>query len=62
MKIALKCAKCGSDKFEVPSRPSNSSKVTCGKCGAVETYGKLMKAVGDQASKELQRQLGKLLK
>ena len=34
MKVTLKCAKCGSDKFEVPARPNNNSKVTCGKCGA----------------------------
>ncbi|AGN83346.1 MULTISPECIES: ECs_2282 family putative zinc-binding protein [Pseudomonas] len=62
MKVTLKCAKCGSDKFEVPARPNDNSKVTCGKCGAVETYGKLMKAVGDKVTKDLQRQLGKLFK
>ncbi|WP_413247405.1 MULTISPECIES: ECs_2282 family putative zinc-binding protein [Pseudomonas] len=62
MNVTLKCAKCGSDKFDIPSRPNNNSKITCGKCGAVETYGKLVKAVGDKVTKDLQRQLGKLFK
>lgn len=62
MKVNLKCAKCRSEKFEVPARPNDNSKITCGKCGAVETYGKIMKTVSDQVAKDLQRQLGKMFK
>lgn len=62
MKVSLKCKKCGSDQFEIPDRPTDSSKITCGKCGAVETYGKIMKQVGDQAAEAMKKQLGKLFK
>ncbi|WP_435406100.1 ECs_2282 family putative zinc-binding protein [Pseudomonas siliginis] len=62
MKVSVKCKKCGSDKFEIPARPTNSSKITCGKCGAVETYGNVMKAVGDKVTEDLKRQLGKMFK
>lgn len=31
MTVNLKCAKCGSDKFEVQARPNDKSKITCGK-------------------------------
>jgi len=62
MQVNVKCKKCGSDKFEIPSRPTNSTKITCGKCGAVETYGNIMKAVSDQVEKDLKRKLGNMLK
>ncbi|MGP0125299.1 ECs_2282 family putative zinc-binding protein [Pseudomonas bubulae] len=62
MKVSIKCKKCGSDQFEIPARPNDSSKVTCGKCGAVETYGKIIKAVGDKVTEDLKRKLGKMFK
>ena len=62
MKVTLKCKKCGSDQFEAPVRPNDNSKVTCRKCGAVETYGNIIKAVGDQAVKDIKRKLGKIFK
>lgn len=62
MKVSVKCKKCGSDQFEIPARPTNSSKITCGKCGAVETYGNVMQAVGDKVTEDLKRKLGKMFK
>ncbi|MDF9893447.1 ECs_2282 family putative zinc-binding protein [Pseudomonas donghuensis] len=62
MKVNVKCKSCGSDKFQIPPRPNNNSKVTCGKCGAVETYGNIMKAVGDKVTEDLKREFGKLFK
>ncbi|TDV53454.1 hypothetical protein EDF87_101542 [Pseudomonas helmanticensis] len=62
MKVSLKCKKCGSEKFEIPNQPTDCSKITCGKCGAVETYGKIIKQVGDQAAEAMKKQLEKLFK
>ncbi len=62
MKISIKCGKCGNDKFEMPPRPNNASKVTCSKCGAVETYGKVVKRLEDKAVEDVKRKLGKIFK
>ncbi|WP_416350674.1 ECs_2282 family putative zinc-binding protein [Pseudomonas sp. AA4] len=62
MQVKLKCKKCGSDQLEAPPRPNDSSKITCRKCGAVETYGKVIKAVGDKAVEDIKREFGKLFK
>ncbi|MGE8120802.1 ECs_2282 family putative zinc-binding protein [Pseudomonas fulva] len=62
MQVNIECKKCGSDKFEIPARPTNSSKTTCDKCGAVETYGSIMKAATDKIAKDLKRKLGKMFK
>ncbi|MBA1429085.1 ECs_2282 family putative zinc-binding protein [Pseudomonas orientalis] len=62
MKVSVKCKKCGSDQFEIPARPTNASRITCGKCGAVETYGNVMKAVGEKVAEDLKRKLGKMFK
>jgi len=62
MKITIKCSKCSNDKFEMPTRPNNASKVTCSKCGHVETYGKLVKRLEDKAVEDVKRKLGKIFK
>jgi predicted nucleic-acid-binding Zn-ribbon protein len=62
MKVSVKCKKCGSDQFDIPARPTDNSKITCGKCGTVETYGKIMEAVGDKVAEDLKRKLGKMFK
>lgn len=62
MQVNVKCKKCGSEKFEMPARPTNSSKITCGKCGAVETYGNIVKAATDKVAEDLKRKLGKMFK
>jgi len=62
MKANIKCKKCGGEQFEAPTRPNNSTKVTCSKCGAVDTYGNVVKAFNDQVVKDLKGKLGKLFK
>lgn len=62
MKISIKCGKCGNDKFEMPARPSNTTKVTCSKCGAVDTYGGMLKRIEDKVVKHIKRKLGDLPK
>ncbi|MCY1311517.1 hypothetical protein D9M71_811030 [compost metagenome] len=60
--IALKCANCGSKKFDVPRHPKSDSVVTCSGCGAKGLYGKLMGDGVAQAKKAIERELGKLFK
>ncbi|WP_416340006.1 ECs_2282 family putative zinc-binding protein [Pseudomonas sp. BIC9C] len=46
----------------MPARPNNASKVTCSKCGAVDTYGKMFKRLEDKAVEDVKRKLGKIFK
>ncbi|MDU8417034.1 hypothetical protein RYA60_02035 [Pseudomonas syringae] len=62
MNVTLKCSKCGSDQLEAPSNLNDSSKITCRKCGRVETYGKVKKAIADKVAEDLKRKLGKIFK
>lgn len=60
--IALKCANCGSKKFEVPSNPQDDSVITCVGCGAKGLYGKIVSEGLAQAKKALERELRDLFK
>ncbi|WP_420874925.1 ECs_2282 family putative zinc-binding protein [Pseudomonas grimontii] len=41
----------------MPARPSNATKVTCSKCGAVDTYGGMLKRIEDKVVKHIKRKL-----
>ncbi|KZX63194.1 hypothetical protein A3710_17250 [Stutzerimonas frequens] len=60
--VALKCGKCGSKQLQVEADPKDDSVVTCGGCGAVGTYGDVMRQGKAEIMKAMQRELSNMFK
>lgn len=54
--IQFKCAKCGSDKFQFPSKnPRPDDVITCAGCGASGRYKDIQAEAMRQAKKEVEK-------
>ncbi|WP_456298156.1 ECs_2282 family putative zinc-binding protein [Alteromonas pelagimontana] len=62
IELTLKCAKCGSQKFEQPDNPKPHDKITCSRCGAIGRHSEVQKASIEAMKKEISRSLGKAFK
>jgi hypothetical protein len=55
--VSFKCAKCGSNKFEMRRNLKPNDKVTYAKCGASGRYADVQKQAVAQTTKSVQQQL-----
>ncbi|WP_160153323.1 hypothetical protein [Microbulbifer sp. ALW1] len=60
--ITLHCAKCRSEKFEIPRNPKPNDVITCGGCGAQAKYGAIRDAALKQAKDLVAKQFRDLFK
>lgn len=49
--ISLKCSKCGSSSFKLPTDPKPDDMIVCAGCGATARYKDVQAQALDQASK-----------
>lgn len=60
--LRFQCAKCGSDKFEIPDDPKPDDTITCAGCGAQGRYGDIQSSARRQAKNAVEKVLGDIVK
>lgn len=57
IKINLKCSRCGSERFEIPSTRNDDDVITCAGCGSKGRYGDVVRSARAQAKEAIQNEL-----